>query len=217
MNSEKIMVCVYYGPNGERLIRRGIHLSQFIQSPLCVLSVIDHPSDELDQEQETYIQSWRKLTEEAGGNFVLLENHGRDASDIIAETAKKHDITQLIIGQSAQTRWQEIMKGSMINDLLEKLGAIDLHIVAVQRMQAHLEETHEQGVDVDVVQTQRGYEMVYDARGRDIIAEGIFFKDMHTDFDNGLLKLAIDGQYQYLKVFKGKIIDTLQLEQTSHL
>ncbi|MDN4618643.1 universal stress protein [Paenibacillus sp. PsM32] len=215
MNSEKIMVCVYYGPNGERLIRRGIHLSQLIQSPLCVLSVIDQPLDEMDQQQENYVALWRKLTEEAGGHFVLLESNGQEAADIITSTAQQHDITQLIIGQSAQTRWQEIIKGSIVNDLLEKLGAIDLHIVAVQRMQAHLEETHEQGVDVDVIQTSRGYEIAYETHGRPIITEGIFFKDMHTDFDNGLLKLCIDGQYQYLKVFKGKLIDELVLEPHS--
>ena len=215
MNSEKIMVCVYYGPNGERLIRRGIHLSQLIQSPLCVLSIIDHPMDEMDQQQEKYVEAWRKLTEEAGGTFVLFESHGQKAADIIASTAQKHDITQLIIGQSAQSRWQEMLKGSIVNDLLEKLGPIDLHIVAVQRMQAKLEETHEEGIDVEVVQTPRGYEIAYEIHGRPIVTEGIFFKDMHTDFDNGLLKLCINGQYQYLKVFQGKLIDELVLEPQS--
>lgn len=209
MNDEKIMVGVYYGPNGERLIRRGIRLAQLLQSPLYVITVLNEPVSELDMQQENYLNSWKKLTEEAGGTFIIEVDENDEPAVVIAEVARQQQITQLIIGQSAQSRWQEITRGSIVNDLLEQLGAVDIHIVAVQRMKARLEETHEDGVEVDVIRTPAGYQIRYETN-QPVVTQGVFFKDQHTDFDNGLLKLSINGEYKYLKVFKGNLVDPLE-------
>ncbi|WP_411344318.1 universal stress protein [Paenibacillus sp. WLX1005] len=212
MHEEKIMVGVHYNLNGERLIRRGIRLAQLLQAPLIVLSILDEPVSELDMDDQNYYNSWKKLTEEAGGNFMVVQREGRDLSEAIATAAHRSQVTQLIIGQSVRSFWEEMTGSSLINDLLEQLGAIDLHIVAVQRMKANLEETHEDGVEVDVIHTPKGYQIRYET-DKPIVAEGVFFKKMHTDFENGLLKLHIDGEYQYLKVSKGTLVDAEPLER----
>ncbi len=212
MNDEKIMVGVHYSLNGERLIRRGIRLAQLLNAPLIVLSVLSEPVSELDMNMQQYYNAWKKLTEEAGGTFIVKLNEDRELAEVIADVAHQHEVTQIIIGQSVRSFWEEITRGSFVNDLLEHLGAIDLHIVAVQRMKANLEETHEDGVEVDVIRTPKGYQIRYET-DQPIIAEGVFFKEMHTDFENGLLKLHIDGEYQYLKVRKGLIVETEPLER----
>ncbi|WP_052737279.1 hypothetical protein [Paenibacillus algorifonticola] len=56
-------------------------------------------------------------------------------SDVIADTAKQLQITQLIIGHPGMTRWQEIWNGSIVNELLKKIGVIDIHIIALQESQ----------------------------------------------------------------------------------
>src|SRR5699024_2819693 len=43
------------------------------------------------------------------------------------------NITQVIIGETPQNRWEEITKGSFINILLKELVFIDVHIVSVNR------------------------------------------------------------------------------------
>ncbi|GAE07499.1 osmosensitive K+ channel histidine kinase KdpD [Paenibacillus sp. JCM 10914] len=108
VNNEKIMVCVYYGPNGERLIRRGGELASLLHCPLYVLSVIPLRENELDQDQEQYIAEWKMQCEAIGATFITQSDNQRKASQIIAETAAVHQITQLIIGQTCKTRWQEI-------------------------------------------------------------------------------------------------------------
>ena len=45
---ERILVCVYYGPNGERLIKRGHKLSQIMNCPLYVMTVDPLPYDDFD-------------------------------------------------------------------------------------------------------------------------------------------------------------------------
>ncbi|MEC0310817.1 universal stress protein [Paenibacillus lautus] len=208
LNNEKILVCVYYGPNGERLIRRGGELARLLQCPLFVLSVIPLREDELDQAQERYMAEWKMKCDEYGATFIVKTNEDRKASEIIAETAKNHHITQLIIGQSGQTRWQEITRGSFINELLNQIGETDLHIVAVQRMDEQMADTHERGIRVTVFRDGSQYMLENKESGGDPIAEGLFFKELNTDFDTGLLKIKTGREVQYLKISHGNVVDS---------
>ncbi|MEC2559607.1 sensor histidine kinase KdpD, partial [Bacillus cereus] len=42
-------------------------------------------------------------------------------------------VTQILLGQSARTRWEEIRKGSIVNEIMRQTKYIDIHIVADQR------------------------------------------------------------------------------------
>lgn len=150
-NNESIMVCVHYGPHGQRLIQRGSELSLLLGAPFTVLTVDSSKGNEYNMDKEQYLSAWEKLTREVGGEFLIRKCPGRKTADVIVETARERGITQIIIGQSGQTLWQEITRGSFVNELIEQLGAIDLHIVAVQRYPDMLEETHEAGVPAYLV------------------------------------------------------------------
>lgn len=208
LNNEKILVCVYYGPNGERLIHRGGELAKLLQCPLFVLSVIPKRENELDQAQERYMAEWQTKCDEYGATFIVKTNEDRKASEIIAETAKNLHITQLIIGQSGQTRWQEITRGSFVNELLNQIGETDLHIVAVQRMDDQMADTHERGIRVTVFRDGSHYLLGNKESEGDPVAEGLFFKELNTDFDTGLLKIKTDHEIQYLKISRGKVVDS---------
>ena len=56
---ERILVCVYYGPNGERLIKRGGAIANFLDCPFYILTVDPSPEDELDIEKSNYIFKWK--------------------------------------------------------------------------------------------------------------------------------------------------------------
>lgn len=58
---ESILVCVYYGPNGERLIRRGGKIAKMLNCPLYVLTVDRQPEDEWDIEKITIFQLGKQL------------------------------------------------------------------------------------------------------------------------------------------------------------
>lgn len=212
INNEKIMVCVYYGPNGERLIRRGSELAKLLNCPLIVLSVIAGQRDALDQEQERYMSLWENRCKELGVMFLVETSRGRKTAEVIVATAKRHHITQLVIGQSGQTRWQEIMQGSFINELLNRIGDIDLHIVAVQRIDEHINETHEPGIPVMIRRRGQRYEIGAGEESGEPAQEGLFFRDLNTDFDNGLLKIKVGNVYHYIKVINGVIADSSLFE-----
>ncbi|ETT63243.1 osmosensitive K+ channel histidine kinase [Paenibacillus sp. FSL R7-277] len=202
------MVCVHYGPHGERLIRRGVELSEMLGSPLYVLNVESSDSDEYNQSKEMYMAVWKRLAEEAGAEFMVRKRRGRKTTDVIVEAAEEHEVTQIIIGQSAQTLWQELTKRNFVNELISKMKMMDLHVVAVQRMRAGLEETHEEGVTAYLVKNEGMYQLSDEPEGTDFI-KGKYFHELHTEFENGLFKIEQDGKARYLHICEGNLADPL--------
>ena len=110
---ESILVCVYYGPNGERLIKRGCKIASMLDCPLYILTIDPKPFDELDAEKSFYINSWKQLAETHNAEeFIVLDNEKRPVSKVIAEVAREKHITQIVLGQTAQSRWEQMTKGS---------------------------------------------------------------------------------------------------------
>lgn len=213
MHNESILVCVHYGPHGQRLIQRGSRLANLLGAPLRVLTVDPAKQETYSPEKELYLSAWRKQTEEAGGEFMQRRCGGNQKSaDVIANIAKEQGVTQIIIGRASQSLWHEITHGDFVDDLLDRIGAIDLHIVAVQRYPEMLEETHEKGFPALLVRRDGRYMLSSKSEGttsRDVSEksiEGLFFRELDTDFDSGLFKIVKNGQAEYLKIVQGEWI-----------
>lgn len=203
MNKESIMVCVHYGPHGQRLIQRGSELARKLQAPLIVLTVDAIGDNEYNLEKQRYLSGWENQTIEAGGQFLNRKCHGKKTAQVIVETAQENKVTQIVLGQSSQTLWQEIIRGNFINDLMELAGTIDLHIVAVQRYPELLEQTHEQGFTAYLVKNGDHYVLKESAAGTEAM-KGTFFRELDTDFNTGLFKVVNNGEAQYLKIVQNE-------------
>ncbi|MCM3550820.1 universal stress protein [Alkalihalobacillus clausii] len=185
---ESILVCVYYGPNGERLIKRGAKIANMLDCPLYILTVDPLPYDELDAEKSAYIDRWKELAEEYDvEEFIIRDNEKKPAVKVIAEVAREHHITQIIIGQTAKSRWEEITKGSFMNVLLREIPFVDFHVVSCDRAIKGLEGHFEKGVRAYLVEDEEGYRLMF-SHTKDAEYEGIFFKETGTDFNNGIFK-----------------------------
>ncbi|UJL46241.1 universal stress protein [Virgibacillus sp. NKC19-16] len=190
---ESILVCVYYGPNGERLIKRGHKLAQIVDCPLYVLTVDPLPYDEFDAEKSGYVDRWKELCEELDvDEFIIRDNEKRSSVKAIKEVAHNHNITQIVIGQSPQNRWEEITKGSFVNVLLRQMTFIDIHIVSTDRTLKSAnanDTTYEKGVRGFLRQDDDGYRLSF-TRSKNNLYEGIFYKEIGTDFNNGVFKFV---------------------------
>lgn len=205
MSNEGIMVCVHYGPHGQRLIQRGGQLARLLKAPLVVLTIDASGNNEYNQEKQHYLTGWERQTKDAGGEFLNRSSNGQKIARVIVETAREKKITQIVIGQSSQTRWQEIMRGSFINELIEYLGPIDLHIVAVQRFPELLEQSHEQGFAAYLVEdSNSGHYVLSEEPGGEGTMKGIFFRELDTDFNSGLFKIVKDGEAKYLRIVQNE-------------
>lgn len=72
-----------------------------------------------------------KLTERLGGRFEKYEavSKRKVFAQLVLHMNEKH-ATQVVIGQSARTRWKEIRDGSVIQRLLREVRQMDVLVVA---------------------------------------------------------------------------------------
>ncbi|MBJ6360592.1 universal stress protein [Paenibacillus sp. GCM10012307] len=217
---EVILVCVYYGPNGERLIRRGGKIANMLNCPLHVLTVDPLPEDELDIEKIHYIEQWKEAAKEHNvQEFIIKYNEKRPVAKVISEVAKQKHVTQLVLGQTAQSRWKEITKGSIINVLLNEIPFVDIHIVSVSRELKDQEGFFEKGVRAYLRKDSEGYRLCFNHTLQDVcdgvFYKGIFYKEVGTDFNNGVFKFMKDNHMIEVHVCDDYVKDFLDLIPTA--
>jgi two-component system sensor histidine kinase KdpD len=69
-----------------------------------------------------------RLVEELGGEFQILE--AEDPVEGALSFAYRQRVTQMVVGESLRSRWQELMRGSFVNRLIRKASNIDVHVIA---------------------------------------------------------------------------------------
>jgi len=191
---ESILVCVYYGPNGERLITRGGKIARMLNCPLTILTVDPLPEDEWDIEKIRYVSRWKELARELGAEFIIKYNEKRPVAKVIAEVARQKNVTQVVIGQTAHSRWEEITKRSFINVLLSEIPFVDLHIISVSRELKNQEGYFERGIRAYLRKENGGLRLCFDHTDNEKVYEGIFYKEVGTDFNNGIFKFMKGGK-----------------------
>ncbi|ENQ3077556.1 KdpD-like non-kinase potassium sensor [Bacillus cereus] len=130
---EKILVCVQYSSTAEKLIRRGWRMANRLNAELYVLNVERETIESISEAKKQVIEEWKALTNQFDATFLLEEAKGSKPADVIIKVAKERQVTQVLLGQSARTRWEEIRKGSIVNEIMRQTKNIDIHIVSDQR------------------------------------------------------------------------------------
>jgi two-component system sensor histidine kinase KdpD len=121
---DRIMVCISPTRSSMRLLRRGWRISQRLKGDVVAVYVENQPPKENEQK---ILKNDFALADRL--NIPVVTLHGDIAEELI-RYARDNEITQIVIGHSSQTRWQEILKGSVINELTRSLRTIDILIVA---------------------------------------------------------------------------------------
>lgn len=127
---EKILVCVHYGPTAEKLIRRGWRMAHRLKAELYILNVTSEKLSEASSVKEQKNNEWKMLAQQFNAKLIFEEKQNRKPAKVIIDVANKYKVTQILLGQSARTRWEEIRKGSIVNMIMRETSNIDIHIVA---------------------------------------------------------------------------------------
>jgi two-component system, OmpR family, sensor histidine kinase KdpD len=73
------------------------------------------------------IEEHAQLAEDLGAEVIRAT--GSDIARTLLDIARKHQVTQIVLGQPARSRWEEMLRGSIINRLLRMGAEMDIHIV----------------------------------------------------------------------------------------
>ncbi|MGM1045594.1 MAG: histidine kinase [Bacillota bacterium] len=127
---ERILVSTQYHWNGSIYMRRGQQIAKRLNGDLLVVTFVNQDK-ELSKEQAAFKRSIVKLAKRIGAKFDELPLCSRrKLAEVLVQYALEHHVTRIILGHSKQTRWQELLQGSIIQDLLLKTRGVDIFIVA---------------------------------------------------------------------------------------
>lgn len=121
---DRIMVCISPDQSSMRLLRRGWRISQRLHAEILAVFVENRPLTAADKE---ILKNDFALADRLDIPVVTL--HGDVATQLI-HYARENRITQIVLGHSDRTRWQEFLHGSIINRLTTDLRTIDILLVA---------------------------------------------------------------------------------------
>ncbi len=124
---DRIIVCLSPTTSSMRLIRRGWRIAQRLKGDMVAVYVESRPLKEKEQE---VLRNDFALAERLDIPVVTL--YGDIAEELI-HYASKNQITQIVVGASSRTRWQELIHGSIISQLARELRTTDILIVAAPR------------------------------------------------------------------------------------
>lgn len=124
---EHILVCVAPRPAAQKLVRRGYRISKRMQGTFDTVYVRT-PGASLTKREQDQLNCVYDLARNFGGKVVELE--GDSVANEIVRYADDVGATVIVMGQSARSRLQEIIKGSIINRIMRKTKDIDIIVVA---------------------------------------------------------------------------------------
>ncbi|MEB1809863.1 MAG: universal stress protein [Bacillaceae bacterium] len=202
MLKETILVCISHPIHAEKLIQRGKALAKAFDGECLVLSVDTKAYDELNFSQLQTKYLFESLAKKYEVKLITRNTDAKNIASAIAETALEKNVTQIVIGQSIQTKVQLWTKEPIINNLLKKITGIDIHIVEVNRDFYYEGDSYERGNHAHLIEEDGHYILSFDSLTNDHL-KGIFFKEHSTDFSNGFFVIAEPNELKVIRIHEG--------------
>jgi two-component system sensor histidine kinase KdpD len=123
---ERVVVAVTGAPGSDKLIRRAARIAQRAHGEL--LGVHVQTDAGLTALPSELIARHRWLLEDVGGEY--REVTGSDIARALVDVARADNATQIVLGATRRSRWQELIQGSVVNRVIRLAGPIDVHVIS---------------------------------------------------------------------------------------
>jgi two-component system sensor histidine kinase KdpD len=127
---ERVLVCISEDPRAASLVRYTKRLADRLHAPWMALYVEGRRSLQLDEEQRDRIADTLRLAVTLDGEAVTIPGGTRRIADDVLAYAHANNVTHIVIGKSARSRWFEMLHGSVVHELVRHSGNISVHVIA---------------------------------------------------------------------------------------
>ncbi|CCD88687.1 sensory histidine kinase in two-component regulatory system wtih KdpE, regulation of potassium translocation [Bradyrhizobium sp. ORS 285] len=127
---ERILVCVSDDPRAASLVRYAKRFADRVHAPWTAVTIETRRNLQLSDKQRDRLADTLRLAETLGGEALTIPGVGRRIADDLIGFAQAHNVTQIVIGKSSRSRLFEILRGSVVHDLVRRAGNISVHVIA---------------------------------------------------------------------------------------
>jgi two-component system sensor histidine kinase KdpD len=124
----RLLVGISSGPSAARLVRAAKRMAAGLRAE-WIVAFVETPAElrRGEAERERVVQTLR-LAEQLGAETVTL-SASRAADELLAY-ARARNISKIVIGKPERPRWQDLLFGSVADDLMRKSGVIDVYVLS---------------------------------------------------------------------------------------
>jgi two-component system sensor histidine kinase KdpD len=129
---EKVMVCMSSRGSAKKLLRAGSRIAGRLASDWCAVYV-ETPREEpgrISPKDHTALAENIRFAEELGAKVIKVKS--RNVADALVEFARREGVTHVVFGQSARSRWDILLRGSIINRFLNEVRDATVQVVPLE-------------------------------------------------------------------------------------
>jgi two-component system sensor histidine kinase KdpD len=130
---EKVMVCLSARPGSERLLRVGARIAGRLASNWYAVYVTRPDDDKGHGDPEAYhrMEEYERMARDLGAQVVSLTD--RRVADALIRFAQQESISHVIFGQSIRSRWDFLIRGSILNRFLSEVRDATVQVVPMSQ------------------------------------------------------------------------------------
>jgi two-component system sensor histidine kinase KdpD len=127
------MVCLTPRPGGERLLRVGSRIAGRLATNWYAVYV-SKPNDDKghgDPEAHQRLEEYERMARDLGAKVVNLVD--KNVSNALIRFAQQESISHVVFGQSARSRLDILIRGSVLNRFLSEVRDVTVQVVPMHR------------------------------------------------------------------------------------
>ena len=130
---EKVMVCLSVRPGAERLLRVGARIAGRLATNWYAVYVEPPDQDNRHSDAEAFqrMEEYLKLARDLGAKTVLLKS--KRVADALIGFAQQENISHVVFGQSARSRFDILLRGSVLNRFLSEVRDVTVQVVPMSK------------------------------------------------------------------------------------
>jgi two-component system sensor histidine kinase KdpD len=130
---EKVMVCLSTRPGTERLLRVGSRIAGRLASNWYAVYVArpDEDKGHGDPEAHHRLEEYERMARDLGAKVVNLTD--RSVSDALIRFAQQENISHVVFGQPVRSRWEILLRGSVLNRFLSEVRDVTVQVVPMHK------------------------------------------------------------------------------------
>jgi two-component system, OmpR family, sensor histidine kinase KdpD len=128
LTSERLLVCVGPSPTNARILRATKRLARSLGAEWLAVAVDTGTEGHRSAAIKEFTARNLRMAEQLGAETQTLV--GRNVADALLDFARSRNVTKIVAGKTAQPRWKQWFVDTVVNQLLEKSGDIDVYVVS---------------------------------------------------------------------------------------
>jgi len=130
---EKVMVCISARPGSERLVRVGARVAGRLATNWYAVNVAAPEQDKGHGDPDAFhrLQEVQRMARDLGAQVVTLTD--KNVADALIRFAQQESISHVVFGQSVRSRWDILLRGSVLNRFLAEVRDVTVQVVPMQK------------------------------------------------------------------------------------